>query len=112
MPNKTSTEEYSKVMGALTKNKDKSFVKRVLDPDAYPVIENDDGSHSTHKMAYSEVNGKYVVYPTILYNGKELKEYKPNEALDHVMKTGNYIEFDTEKEADWFSQKYKAIWNK
>jgi hypothetical protein len=40
-----------------------------------------------------------------------LKDYG-QKALDMVMKSGNYIEFSDPAEADWFSQRYKAAWDK
>ena len=112
MPKKVNPEEYTKVVRILMGNSEKSFVKRILQPDAYPVIENEDGTKSTHKMAYAEKDGKFVVYPTILYDGKKLTEYAPDEALNQASKTGNMIEFDTEEEANWFSQQYKQVWEK
>jgi len=101
------------VMGILLANEDKSFVKRILRPDKYPYIKNSDGSHSTHLMSWSgiEKDGKkkYVVYPSILYDGKQLRDYG-DDAFDLAIKSGNYIEFDSPEKADWFSKRYKSIW--
>jgi len=98
----------------LLQNKNKHFIKRILDPGKYPTLDNKDGSTSTHSMSWAEVDGKYIVYPTVLYGGKGkgLKRYDPEEALDIAIETKNFIEFDSPDEADWFSKEYKTYWNK
>ena len=95
----------------LNKNKDKSFVKRILNKQNSPVLQNDDGTTSTHSMAWGSADGKYYVYPTVLL-GKDgkLKRYDDSEAWNHVMKTGNFIEFNSPEDADWFSRSYKKVW--
>ena len=104
-----------RVMQILSANKDKTFVKRILSPDRFPKLAQEDGSHATHKMAWGETGGengepvRYVVYPTVLYDGKALKDYGDS-AFEHVMKSGNFIEFDNPNDADWFSRNYKLAW--
>ena len=94
----------------LQANKDKSFVKRIFERSKYPTIKNNDGTFSTHKMAWGEADGKYYVFPTILFDGKGLQQFEPQDAFKQTMKTNNFIEFKTSKEADWFSKNYKLIW--
>lgn len=107
--------EYDDVMRILRQNADKSFVKRILNPQDYPQLDLGNGQVATHKMAWGEMDTpkgkKYVVYPTVLYDGKNLVDYG-DRAFDIVMKSGNYIEFDDPQQADWFSQRYKAAWEK
>jgi len=103
-------EEY--LYNILSANKDKGFIKRVLNPEKYPTLDNKDGTHSTHSMAWGETNGKYVVFPTVLYNGKKLTRYDPSDAWKRVYETGNFIEFDTPEEAEYFSREYKQYWKK
>lgn len=67
------------------------------------------GKRATHKMSWAEVDGKYIVFPTVLYDWKRLVDYG-NAALDNVLKTGNFIEFDSPEKADWFSRRYKTVW--
>jgi hypothetical protein len=93
----------------LEKNKDKSFVDRILNKDKYPTLDRGNGKFSTHSMEWGSAGDKYVVYPTVLWNGKELKDYGPD-AWEQVKKTGNYIEFDTPEGAAHFSSNYKKIW--
>jgi hypothetical protein len=97
----------STVLGA---NANKSFVQRIIKPKEYPSLSLKKGEHSTHLMAWSEVGGKYIAYPTILYSDGKLKKYSPDEALTHVLETGNFIEFDKPEEAEWFSKNYKRAW--
>ena len=105
-----SDDEKTRVMRILQANASKPFVQRILQPKDFPVLENDDGTISTHKMAWGEADGKFVVFPTILWDGTKLKDYG-KEAFKEVMKTGNFIPFDTKEDAEWFSKRYKAAWD-
>lgn len=107
----TTLEDVTKARDILLKNKDKNFVQRALNPTDYPSIKLPDGDNATHKMAYAEVDGKYIVYPTIIQDDKgDLKELDGDKAIDHALKNGEYISFDNEKDAGWFSENYKSIW--
>lgn len=102
-------KERNRVFGVLIKNMDKPFVKRVLMRDFYPKMDLGNGRHATHKMAWGESDGRYFVFPTVIFDGKQLKDYG-SDAFGHAMSTGNFIEFESPEEADWFSRRYKAIW--
>lgn len=103
--------DFDRALSILMRNQDKNFVQRVLNPYIFPQINNPDGTYSTHKMAWSTVDGKPVVYPTIIQNDSgALQELAPKDALDYAMKSGQYIRFNTPDEADWFSQNYKKVW--
>lgn len=102
--------EYRRVMTILQQNANKGFVQRILKPDEYPTLDLGNGDYATHKMAWIEDNGKYRVFPTVLYDGKALTQYEPMDAYRRVQKTGNFIDFNSPDEADWFSQRYKAAW--
>ena len=105
--------EFELVMNILNANHEKPFVKRILNPGGYPNIKNKDGSISTHRMEWSEVDGKNIVYPTIEFDAskKKLIDYGEN-AFNEAIKTGNFIEMPTPEDADWFSKRYKAVWGK
>ena len=105
-------DDLSKIKKILDKNQDKSFVQRILKPDIFPRLDLGNGKYATHKMSWGETNGKYVVFPTVLFGNGNLKEYTPDEAFGHAMNSGNYIEFDNPEEADWFSKNYKKVWEK
>jgi hypothetical protein len=93
----------------LSENSDKNFVQRILNPQEYPDIPDPDGGdgRSTHKMAYGEVDGKVIAFPTIFYDEKKESLYVPKDPVAEALKTKNYIEFKTPQEADWFTQNYK-----
>lgn len=102
------------VMNILSRNKSKNFVQRILNPQKYPSLQESDGSVASHKMAWAEVGGegeptKYIVYPTVIYDGKRLRDYGDS-AIDKVLQTGEYISFDDPEMADWFSRNYKLAW--
>ena len=103
-----SDPEFQRLMQILKQNSDKTFVQRILRPDDFPKIYYE-GGQATHRMSWGETEGKYVVFPTILWDGNNLKDYG-DKAWDEVMKSGNYIEFDSADEADWFSKSYKGAW--
>lgn len=106
-----SPEEYQRLMAVLKQNSDKTFVQRILRPDDFPQLNWGDGSYSTHRMAWGESNGKYVVYPTVLMgNDGGLMDYGPKNAWDHVQQTGNFVQFDNPKDAEWFATRYKGAW--
>jgi hypothetical protein len=104
-------DELSRINEILDKNKDKSFVKRILEPNNYPSVDVGYGKPSTHLMAYGEGDGKYFVYPTLLYGEGKLTHLEDEPAYQHARKTGNYIEFDNEEDAAWFSKSYKKVWD-
>jgi hypothetical protein len=107
-------EDYNRAMQILSANADKTFVKRILTPEKFPKLDLGRGQYATHKMSWvdtEDANGNpvYHVFPTVLYDGKQLKDYG-DQAYDHARETGNYIEFKNPQEADWFSRRYKAVW--
>ena len=108
----TMDQETEYALGIITANQDKQFVRRIMNPQAYPAIDNGDGSRSTHLMAYSKAGNAFRVYPTIAYDprSKKLTKRDGDAAYNHAVKTGDYIDFDTEDEAAWFSRNYKAVW--
>ncbi|QHJ82504.1 MAG: hypothetical protein [Bacteriophage sp.] len=90
-----------------------NFEQRVLKPNEYPAISNEDGSVSTHRMAYGETDGKYVAYPTIIQPKKtnQLVELGDREAFEYAMNSGEYRSFKTEDEAKTYAEGgYKKFW--
>lgn len=90
-----------------------NFEQRVLKPSSYPSIKNDDGSESTHRMAYGEVDGRYVAYPTIVQprKAKELVQLGDRDAFEYAMRSGEFRSFATEKEAQSYAEGgYKKFW--
>lgn len=102
--------EHQLLMQTLMANKDKSFVQRILNPSQYPTLDMGNGNYATHRMAWTEADGRYFVYPTVLLGDNGLKDYGPHQAWDHVRQSGNFIEMPTADDAEWFSTRYKAAW--
>jgi len=107
----------ARVKHILNKNSDKNFVKRIVNPEKYPVMNNEDGSYSTHLMAWSNRDDnpkKRIVYPTIVHDEKtnKLTKLSDDDAYDYAVKNKEYVEFNSDKKADWFSRNYKAVWKK
>ena len=99
------------VEGILRSNKGKNFVDRIINYDKSPTLDLGKGKVGTHLMAWGEVDGKFVVYPTIVQEkGGELKKLEQKEAHDYAMQNNEFIKFDTSEQADWFSKNYKAVW--
>ena len=61
------------------------------------------GSYSTHKMASANIDGHPIAYPTIIYSGGQLKQLSGNEAIKYALQTGEYIEFNSDVEANDFA---------
>ena len=73
-----------------------------------PIYKNSDGTISTVDSVTYEVDGKYVVLPTIVRdekgNAKRLTD--DEEIINHYLKTGEYLgKFDSQEEADAYAQK-------
>lgn len=106
-------QDQKKIQEVLAQNADKNFVQRIITPNKYPVMQQPDGSVATHKMSWSTVGGVPTVYPLVVQDPKkkELKEFlNHKEAIEHAMETGEYIQFKTPQEAEWFSKNYKKAW--
>ena len=122
MPNgqeESSLTDVNKIMGILDANKDKNFVKRIIDPTNYPTTDmpkelQEYGDWGTHLMSWDNgPTGNPMVYPRIVHDQQndKLNILDQKQAYDHALKTGEYIDFKTSAEADWFGQNYKKAWN-
>lgn len=115
-PNPTDNykADSARVAPILNQYSNLNFVKRILTPNQYPILPlpGEDNHFATHKMAYAEVDGKHIVYPTIIYNpqSNRLQELGGKAAIQHALQNNEYIPFDQETDADWFSKNYKAYW--
>jgi len=100
-------ENLMQLLGA---NKDIPFVDRILSPQNYGVIKNQDNSISTHLMSaeYDE-NGDAYAFPMIVKTENGLRKFNdPREALNYNKKIGNVMKFNTIEEADMFTRNYKT----
>jgi hypothetical protein len=85
----------------MPKKEKPEFLDRILNPEKYPYISNEDGSISTHRMAAeTDENGNWFVFPTIQFDGKTLKRFKTNkEAMNNALATNNFLKMKSKKEA-------------
>ena len=90
------------------------FVDRILNADKYPVINNVDGTVSTHRMEWSNDDEGYHVYPTIGYDvdSNTLKDYRDTsghswDAWKTAKQNKDYLTFKTAQEAEQFTTQYK-----
>jgi hypothetical protein len=86
-------------------------VDRILRKDDYPTLDLGDGNYATHKMSWMEDEGKYRVFPTVVYDGKKLFQLPAREAYERALDTDDFIEFSNSEEANWFSKNYKMVWD-
>ena len=116
--------DIDRVLKILEKNEDKNFVKRILNPEEYPVLDSvnsggrlEKGWIATHQMTWDEVEDKkgkkkYRVYPNIVMRDNALHWFdEDGSAGDYASESKEFIEFDNPEDADWFSQNYKLIWD-
>jgi len=105
--------EYEDLIRVLMENKDVPFVRRINDRYVHPVLDNQDGTISTHSMADSESDGRHYAYPTVVSdNNHGLKRLADSMAFENAMNSGNYIEFPNAQDANWFARNYKQAWDK
>lgn len=105
-------DTFLNFQGVLDKNIDKNFVGRLNNPEVYPVINNSNGSYSTHRMSSGEVDGKNIAYPTIVYDyiNNNLNQLSDKDAMDYALKNKEYIEFGNSREAEDFANNlYKNV---
>lgn len=108
LPNKFENpiefEAISKVLSQ--RNKHLNWVDRGLNPDKYPKIDNQYGTFSTHRLAYSTGdNGEAYVYPTIIQNDKgELEQLDDNAAWEYAKKTKTAMRIPNVKLAEYYSK--------
>ena len=90
-----------------------NFEQRILSPSKYPQLQNEDGSYSTHSMAWGDGDGKFFAYPTVVQAGDKLVRLPDNVAFRHAMESGEYREFTTPEDADAYaSGGYKNSWGR
>jgi hypothetical protein len=97
--------------GIYQKNKNLNFVQRLLYPQIYPnmLMPEGPGTYGTHLMSSGEYQGKGIAYPEIIQDPESGKLIRlgRDEARDYAVNNGEYIQFDTPTEAEWFGQNYK-----
>ena len=88
----------------LSKNAHLDWVKRLYEKNTPTIQLQGQTSPSTHFME----SGDGRVYPTIIRNAQGKLEYLGDKAWDYADKTKTYIQFPSDKEAQWFAENYKT----
>ena len=65
---KLSPEDAEAAKAVLKANAGEDFVQRVMNASDWPVMQNPDGSYSSHRMANAQVKGKNIAFPTLIYD--------------------------------------------
>ena len=100
-PNKNPIEEQFKTFLDNAPTMGQFFGKGTIDLNKRQVLNNNDGTFSTENSSTIEIDGKYIVIPTVV-DGKQLDI---EDAIDHYMNTGEHLGmFDSLKEADTYAQ--------
>ena len=90
-----------------------NFEQRILNPSKYPQLQNEDGSYSTHSMAWGDGDGKFFAYPTVVQQGDKLIRLPDDRAWRYAQETGEYREFTTPEDAEAYSSGgYKNSWGR
>lgn len=99
-------ERKALVTTAYDDNKNVPFIQRIINRDD-KYIKTGDNQVSTHLMSYARGDDGYYVYPLIMQDEQgNLRDYGDN-AYNVAREKGDFIRFDTEEEAAYFSEHYK-----
>lgn len=85
-----------------TKKTSPEFLNRINNPSKYPVITNEDGSVSTHRMAAEmDENGNWFVFPTIVqFPDGTLHQFQDvTTAMQYNLRTGNFLKMGNKEQA-------------
>ena len=105
-----SRSRSGRVQQILKANASVPWVKRALNPEAYPEPEvSKEGEVKTHRMA-AEIgpDGKSYAFPTVVLEGGRYVELPLDQAMQRALDTGDYIKADNIEQAIEITKKYKS----
>ena len=97
-------------------NKDKDFIKRILNPELNKGREVQIAGEP-EKLSHYMMQADNLVMPQVVDRGEKVKGKSmlslltPEDAYDYALRTGEYIQLPSEQDALWFSKNYKQYWN-
>lgn len=104
-----SPQERAGMLATLQANREKNFVQRVTNPGDWPIVQNPDGSYSSHRMSSAEGDGRGYAFPTLFYDKATNALYQPPNPMAEAKRTGEFIEFPNPEAAERFAEGgYKA----
>lgn len=85
-------------------NSNANFAKRLIDPDR-KYIDLGNGAIGSHKLSWATTKQGPIIYPEIQEVDGQLVDYSSDreKAYQNAIKTGDYIVFPSEEDADWFT---------
>lgn len=100
------------MLAIINQNRQKNFVQRLLRPQEFPVLDMGPGQYGSHFMSSGSIDGKVMAYPEIvqLPGTNKLTRLSSKDAIEYALKSGEYIPFKNDKEAEWFGKNYKRLW--
>lgn len=88
-----------------------NFEQRVLSPSKYPHLTDPRTNQMmTHLMSWGDYNGKYIAFPTIIYERGKLYKLEPDMAFQYAIENNQYRMFDTPEDAENYTTHYKEQW--
>jgi len=108
-------EDDEQLWRTLYRNRDKNFVRRVLNPKKSPKLEvaNKPGTFMTHLMGSAEIGESYtpIAFPSVVEKRKGFLEQLPDkEVIPYALSTGEFIKFKDRAASEKFATKYKRVW--
>ena len=101
--------ELKMVDSVLNANKGLDFVKRMYEKKPQTILLEGERSPSTHLMTSAETSDEkgnpiYVSYPKVVRINGSLVALNDDDAYNYAMKNGEYIKFNTDKDARFFAE--------
>lgn len=109
---------YADRVYKIANNSNANFIKRLKDINRKTIQDwNNEKSVATHKLSYAYENGKYFVYPEVQEINGQLHDFtdpKYNhekwDSFTSALKNKDYIIFDNENDARYFTSGYKLYY--
>ena len=104
-----------KIKEILNANKDKDFIKRILNPKLNKGREVQIAGEP-EKLSHYMMQVDNLVIPQVVDKGEKVKGKSmlsfltEQDAYDYALRTGEYIQLPSEQDALWFSKNYKQYW--
>ncbi len=87
----------------LQSNKDKDFVKRIINPNSIASLDRGNGVTSTHSMRHDvDETGQWYVYPSVVNQNGKLVDLG-DKAFNYAKENNEYIKVNDPKLAEWIS---------
>lgn len=95
------------VKATIANNQNKEIIKRMFDSTVkVPFV--DDGGKPTFGSHYMEVSDG-MAYPRIINKNGKLMKVSSQDAYKHAIETGEFLKFDNDDDAVYFTENYKRF---